>query len=163
MDIGAVRDGIRVAEAPGETLVERNIDDLLAADPVEHEQVLDEHGFLLHQRAHAEGVERVPGVGRDLDAGADLAELRRLLKHHRAEALARERQRRGQAADAAAGDDHRPLVTSLVSHLHCSMVSAARPSGERGSASVSTISKWLRPLPMIAGAPSFSANACDWR
>ena len=80
------------------------------------------------RRADAERVERVPGVRRDLDAGADLAELRRLLQHHRAETLARQRQRRGEAADAAAGDDHR----LLVARLHCSMLSAARPSGERG-------------------------------
>ena len=39
------------------------------------------------------------------------------------------------------------------------MLSAARPSGERGSASVSTISKWFKPWPMIDGAPSFFANA----
>src|SRR5688572_31148752 len=121
--------------------------------------MLDEHRLLLHQRSNPERIERVPGVGRDLDAGADLAELRRLLEDHRAEALARERQRRGEAADAAAGDDDRLFVT----HLHWSMLSAAWPSGERGSASVSTISKWFSPLPMIDGAPSFSANACDWR
>src|SRR5688500_6589892 len=150
---------VGIAEAPREALVERDVDDLLAAHAVEHEEMLDEHRFLFNQRTHAEGVERVPGVRRDLDAGADLAELRRLLEHHRAEPLARERQRRGQAADAAAGDDYGFSVSSL----HCSMLSAARPSGERGSASVSTISKWLRPLPMIAGAPSFFANASDWR
>src|SRR5688500_4114905 len=136
-----MRHRVGIAEAPGEALVERDVDDLLAAHAVEHEQMLDEHRFLLHQRTHAEGVERMPGVRRDLDAGADFAELRRLLEHHRAEALARERQRRSEAADAAAGDDDRPLVTSLASRLHCSMLSAARPRGERGSASVSTISK----------------------
>jgi hypothetical protein len=61
-----------------------------------------------------ERVERVPGVGRELDAGADLAELRRLLEHHRAEALAREGERGGEPADAAARDDDRPSVPSCV-------------------------------------------------
>jgi len=111
MDVGAVRDRVRVAEAPGEALVERDVDHLLAAHAVEHEQVLDEHRLLLHQLADAEGVERMPGVGRDLDAGADLAELRRLLEHDRMPALSRQRQRGGEAADAAAGDDHRELIS----------------------------------------------------
>ena len=111
-----------------EALVERDVDHLLAAHAVEHQQVLDEHRFLLHQRADAERVERVPGVGRDLDAGADLAELRRLLEHHRAEALARERQRGGEAADAAAGDDDRLLVPrrSLQHVKRCAAQRGAR-------------------------------------
>ena len=137
MDVSAVRHGVGVAEAGGEALVERDIDHPLGAHAVHHEQPLDENGLLLHQAADAEGVERMPGVGSELDAGADLAELRRLLEHHRTEAFAREGERGGEAADAAAGDDHR----IFVSRLHCSMLSAARPSGEPGSASVSTISK----------------------
>ena len=126
-----------VAEALREALVERDVDHPFAAYTVEHEQALDEHRLFLHQAAHAQRVERVPGVGRELDAGADLAELRRLLQHDRAEALARERERRGEPAYAAAGDDHR----LLVARLHASMLSAARPSGAPGSASVSMISK----------------------
>ena len=44
------------------------------------------------------------GVRAELDAGADLAEPRRLLQHDRGVAGAGEAERRGQAADAAAGD-----------------------------------------------------------
>jgi hypothetical protein len=99
----------------------------------------------------------MPGVRRDLDAGADLAELACLLEHDRAEALARERERGREPADAAASDDDGLLVPCF----HCSMLSAARPSGVAESARVSAISKWLRPAPTIAGAPSFSANSFD--
>jgi hypothetical protein len=95
--------------------------------------------------------------------------LRRLLEHHRTEALARERQRRGEPADAAAGDDDRPIVASCVSRLHCSMLSAVRAERPRtGSASVSMISKWLRPFPTRAAVSlsatfNAEANSRDWR
>ena len=55
----------------------------------------------------AERVEHRQRVGRDLEADADLAELARLLQHERAEALARQRQRAGEPADAAARDRDR--------------------------------------------------------
>src|ERR1044072_3916129 len=84
VDVGAVRDSVRIAEALGETLVERNVDHPLGAHAVHHQQALDEDRFLLHQAPDPQGIERVPGVGRELDAGADLAVVRRLLEHHRA-------------------------------------------------------------------------------
>ena len=52
----------------------------------------------------AEHLEHPEHVGPELDAGADLLELRRLLDHLRGDALARQRQRRRQPADAAADD-----------------------------------------------------------
>ena len=110
MDVGAVGDRIGVAEALGEALIERDVDHSFAAHAVEHQQALDEHRLLLHQLPDAERIERVPRVRRDLDAGADLAELRRLLEHHALVAFARQRQRCGKAADAAARDDYGLLV-----------------------------------------------------
>src|SRR4029078_9652088 len=100
-----MRDRVRIGEAPGEALVERDVDHLFAAHAVHHQQALDEDGFLLDQLADAERVERVPGIGCDLEARAYLAELRRLLEHDALEALARQSERGGEAADAAAGDD----------------------------------------------------------
>ena len=44
------------------------------------------------------------GIGGELDAGAGFLEPLRLFEHDGAEALARERQRRGQPADAGACD-----------------------------------------------------------
>ena len=60
--------------------------------PVEH---------LLGQPEHLEHPEH---VGSKLDAGADLLELGRLFQHLHRDALARQRQRRRQPADAAADD-----------------------------------------------------------
>jgi hypothetical protein len=46
----------------------------------------------------------MPSASNALDAGADFAELGRLLQHLHREALAHQCQRRGNAANAAAGD-----------------------------------------------------------
>jgi len=48
VDIGAMRHRVRVAEALGEALVERDVDHPFAAHTVEHEQALDEHRLFLH-------------------------------------------------------------------------------------------------------------------
>jgi hypothetical protein len=111
VNVGPMGHRVRVAEAPGEALVGGNLDDRLAADAVHHQHALDEHRFALDELADAERVDCVPGVGRELDARADLAELARLLQNDAAETLARQGERRGEAADAAAGDDYRTAVT----------------------------------------------------
>ncbi len=110
VDVGAVRHRVRIAEALREARVERDVDHRLAADPVHHQQVLDEHGLLLHSLADAERIDGVPGVRRELDAGADLAELGGLLEHDDPEVAPRQRERHGEAADPAPGDDHRPGI-----------------------------------------------------
>jgi hypothetical protein len=46
------------------------------------------------------------GIGRELDAGADLFELRRLIEDRDAETALRQRQSRREAADTRAGDHH---------------------------------------------------------
>ena len=69
-----------------------------------------------HRVAQADLVERAEDVGAELDAGADLLELGRLLEHAHRKALARQRIGRRQAADAAAGDQERFLV--LCRHLN---------------------------------------------
>ncbi len=58
-----------------------------------------------HRLVEAEAGEHAAGIGADLDAGADLAQLLRALGDDHAEAGGGERQRRGQSADAGAGDD----------------------------------------------------------
>src|SRR5439155_4018909 len=85
--VRAVGYGVGIAIAFTEALVERNIDDPLAADAIHHEQTLDEYGFALDQLAHPQGIERGPRIRRELDAGAQLAELVRLLEHDDAKAL----------------------------------------------------------------------------
>ncbi len=106
-----MRHRVGIAKAPGKALVQRNVDDLLAAHPVHHEHAFYENRLLLHQLADAQGIDGMPGVGRELDAGADLAELMRLLQDQYAEILAGEGQRGGEPADAAAGDHDRLCVT----------------------------------------------------
>src|SRR5207245_702889 len=164
VDIGAVRHRVRIAEALREARVERDVDHRLAADPVHHQQVLDEDGLLLHSLADAERIDGVPGVRRELDAGADLAELGRLLEHDDPEVAPRQGERDGKAADTASGDDYGLRVARRSHRGSLSIMSSARrASGERASASVSMTSKWFMPLPMCAGARSFSANSLDWR
>src|SRR3979409_1613510 len=95
VDIGAVRHRVRIAEALREARVERDVDHRLAADAVHHQQALDEDGLLRHSLAAAESIDGVPGVRRELDAGADLAELGRLLEHDDPEVAPRQAERPG--------------------------------------------------------------------
>ena len=92
---------------------------------VHHQQALDEHRLLLHQLADAERVERVPGVGRELDAGADLAELARLLEHEHAEALNRQ-------AERAARPPMPPPAMTIGSWLRGALI-VARLGSDRSS------------------------------
>ena len=55
----------------------------------------------------AEPAQDARAVGTDLDAGAVLVKSGAALQHVRGNAVARQRQRRGETADAAAGDEHR--------------------------------------------------------
>ena len=64
-----------------------------------------QHLHALERVLEAERVEHARAVGADLDAGADLLQLRRLLVDLDVEAALEQRQRRGQPADAAADDD----------------------------------------------------------
>ena len=98
-------DGIGVLEALAERLVERDGGDVLAGHGVHQAQLVDVDRHLAGLVADAEVVEGVEGVGAELDAGADLAELGRALEHEAAVALPGQAQRGRQAADAAAGDE----------------------------------------------------------
>ena len=103
MDVGAVGDRVRLAEALGEFGAERDMGDQLAGERVAHflrrrAVGVGEHGVL-----EADLLQHAENIGAELDAGADLAEFGRLLEHAHREALTRQRIGRGQAADAAAG------------------------------------------------------------
>ncbi len=69
----------------------------------------------LHRVGQAELLEHPEHVGTELDAGADLLELGRLLDHLAADAFTRQRQRRRHAANAAADDENRQPI-SLARH-----------------------------------------------
>ena len=63
-----------------------------------------------HLLGEAQHLEHAEHVGAELDAGADLLELRRLLQHLHRDALARQRQRGRKPADAAADDQNGGLL-----------------------------------------------------
>ena len=87
------RDGAEVEQLPG--LAGAPEPDLLAGD---------DDAEPLRLRAETERMEHAGAVGADLDAGAELFQLGRLLIDIDADALADQRQRRGQATDARSDD-----------------------------------------------------------
>ena len=107
VQVGAVNDGVRIAEELAEQIAERTAEDLLAGHAVHHDQRVDIDRARAALIADAEIVHRVERIGTDLNAGADFAELVGLLQHGDATALVGQSQRRCQTADAAAGDDDR--------------------------------------------------------
>ena len=108
MDVGAVDHRIGVAKAGAEGLADRKAPDHAGVDRVHHDQLVGEHGAAARVLAHAQCVQGGKGVGAELDAGADLADLAGLLQQRDAQAQPGQRQRRGQAADAAA--DHQQVL-----------------------------------------------------
>ncbi len=74
---------------------------------VVHHHLVGVDGACPGDLADAECVEGGEAVRPELDAGADLAELGRLLEHLDREAAPHQRECCGDAADAAAGDEHR--------------------------------------------------------
>ena len=64
--------------------------------------------------AHAQGIKGVEGVGAELDAGADLADLGRLFQHGDLKALANQGEGGGQTANASTGNDDRQGIRGNV-------------------------------------------------
>ena len=67
------------------------------------------HAARIHRVAEAETAQQARRIGADLDAGADLAELRRLLVDVDVAARLQDRERGGEPADAAAYHCHAHL------------------------------------------------------
>jgi hypothetical protein len=109
MHVGAMDHRVGVAEAGTERVAERNLGDRAGVGRVQHHHAVVEDGAAARLLADAERVEGGEGVRRELDAGADLADLGGLLEHLDREAAPRQGERGGEAADAAAGDEDGPL------------------------------------------------------
>jgi hypothetical protein len=107
VDVGAMRHRVRIAETLAEVFTARDVGDLGAGDGVHHQQPLDQQCVFLGGNADTERVKHRKRVGCDLETEANLAEFARLFQHERTEAVARQRQRAGKAADAAACDRNR--------------------------------------------------------
>jgi hypothetical protein len=115
--IGAVDHRIRVAEALAEGLARLQPPDQRLVDGIVHHHTLGVDGAPPRLVAHAQGVERMEGVGAELDARTDLTNLGGLLQHRDLEALPHQGQGRRQAAYAAAGDDDGKLFIAC-DHVH---------------------------------------------
>ena len=103
VDVGAMGDRIRLAEAFDEGAIERNVGDQFAGERVAHFLRRRAVGVGQDGVLEADLLQHAEDIGPELDAGADLAEFGRLLEHAHRKALARQRIGRDQAADAAAG------------------------------------------------------------
>ena len=114
MQIGAMNERVGMMEFLAERVAKRNAGDLLAGDRVHHDQIVGKHRERVDRLDQAEDVEHPEHVGAELNAGADLLELGRLLDDLRGDALARQRQSRGKPADAAADDEN--LLVFPIAH-----------------------------------------------
>ena len=110
MQIAAMHHRIGIAETRAEGIAQIDMADLLGGQRIHQPQLVDIDRHAARGLADAEIVEGVEGVGPELDAGADLAKRRGFFQQDRANALLRQPQRRGEAADAAARDQDRPCA-----------------------------------------------------
>ena len=119
MQVGAVHDRVGIAVALAEGGVERDMDDLLAGEPVHQPQPVDINRLRASAIADAQSVEAVKRVRRDLNASADLSEFGRLLQNDSRNVLSSQRKGRGHAADAAAGHNQpiHPILPSISRHF----------------------------------------------
>ncbi len=119
MQVGAVRAEIAgpVLRAEHALHLRRRHDG--AALPVAHDMAIRLEGDRLERLVEAEGDQHPHGVGAELDAGADLAKLIRLLIDGDVEAALPQGDRGGEAAKPASHDcdcpdfGHRPIATTL--------------------------------------------------
>jgi hypothetical protein len=127
MDIVAMDDRIGLPEPRVEAgIVERDAGDALARQCATHLDCRRAMHVGEHLILEAELLQRAEYVGAELDAGADLAELGRLLQHPHRHALQCERICCREPADAAACDQDGQRLTIALCHgsLPDSFVSA---------------------------------------
>ncbi len=100
--VGAVNHRIRVAEPRAKRVLDGDGRHLSLVERIHHDEIVDVHRSAARALPDAERVERGKGVGPELDAGADLADLRGLFEHRDLESLSGHGQRGREPADAAA-------------------------------------------------------------
>ena len=109
MQIAAMHHRVGIAEARAERLAQIDMGDLLGGQRIHQPELVDIDGHAARGFADAEIIEGMKRIRPELDAGADLAERGGLFQQDRADALLRQAERGGEAADAAAGDQDRSL------------------------------------------------------
>nr|WP_245294071.1 hypothetical protein [Methylobrevis pamukkalensis] len=105
-EIAAVQVPVGRAMAGEDRAAQRNARDLPARAGVHHPDRLQMRGLLRKRVTKAEVDQDARGVGRDLDAGADRGQARRLFDDFAGDAEPGERQRERQPGDAGADDQH---------------------------------------------------------
>ncbi len=122
VDVGAVRDRVRLAEARGELIVEGHAGDQLAGQGVAHFLRRRVVGVGQDFVLEADFLQHAEDIRPELDAGADFAEFGRLLEDPYRETLARQRVGGSEAADTAAGNQDRSRTAIRLGHncFHCS-------------------------------------------
>ena len=106
MQIAAMDHRIGIAEAGAKRLAQIDMGDFLRRQRVHQPELVDIDRHAARGLADPEIVEGMERVGAKLDAGADFAERGGFFQQDRADALLREPERGGEAADAAARDQY---------------------------------------------------------
>ena len=104
---------VRVGEARAECCARGDAADQGFVQRVVHHHLVGVDGAAARDLANAQGVEGGKAIGAKLDAGADLAQPRRLFEHLDGEATAHQGQCRGDAADAATGHEHGQIGSGM--------------------------------------------------
>ena len=115
MQIAAMHHRVGVAEARAERIAQIDMGDLFGRQRIHQPQLIDINRHAARGLADAEIVEGMERVRSELDAGADFAQRGSLFEQDRTDTLLRQPERRGEAADAAAGDQDRPCVRAMPS------------------------------------------------
>ena len=110
MQVAAMHHRIGIAEPGAKGVAQIDMGDLFGGQRIHQPQLVDIDRHAARGLADAEIVEGMERIGPELDAGADFAERGGLFQQDRADALLREAERGGEAADAAAGDQDRSCV-----------------------------------------------------
>ena len=106
VEVGAVNHRIGVPEPVPELVVKGDMADLVAVRRIHEPQLVDVDRHPPRLVADTQIVEAVERVRADLDSGADLAQLRRLLEHGGGNPVSCQGECRRQSADAPARDDY---------------------------------------------------------
>ena len=125
MQIPPMGDGIGIAEACAEGVVQRNVGDLFAIHRIHQTQAVDVDCHAAGRLSDAQKVEGMERVGAKLDTGTDFAEFRRPLQDQGPEPLLRQSQCRRQPAYTPARDEDGVIVGHVA-------VSCPAPPGSLG-------------------------------
>ena len=119
VQILAVSHPIRRPVPHGDPATERQAGQLLAGAPVAHAQRLGYADVRAQRIGDTELAQDARAIGANLNAGAVLVKPGAPFEHVRADAMTRQRQRGREAADAAAGDEHRSRLALAGTRQGC--------------------------------------------